>query len=137
MTQLLCLLLTLLISLSSPAMERNAEFWCSSFAAKSAGQLGREGEALSGIVGPKVRIPSATGTAQYRVPDQLTSEFLKDAKNVGELRWTPQLTDFGEHAAQNNLRYLIDVRQNTIIGPRAQQMIDQYWVEINRLYPPR
>jgi hypothetical protein len=99
--------------------------------------LEREGEALSGIVGPKVRIPSATGTAQYRVPDQLTSEFLKDAKNVGELRWTPQLTDFGEHAAQNNLRYLIDVRQNTIIGPRAQQMIDQYGVEINRLYPPR
>jgi RHS repeat-associated protein len=106
-------------------------------AAKTAGQLEREGEALSGIVGPKVRIPSATGTAQYRVPDQLTSEFLKDAKNVGELRWTPQLTDFGEHAAQNNLRYLIDVRQNTIIGPRAQQMIDQYGVEINRLYPPR
>jgi hypothetical protein len=92
---------------------------------------------MSGIIGPKVRIPSATGTARYRVPDQLTAEFLKDAKNVGELRWTNQLIDFGEFTRQNSLRYIIDVRQNTLIGPRAQQMIEQYGVEINRIYPGR
>src|SRR5713226_1408683 len=32
-------------------------------------ELGDAGEAMSGITGPKVRIPSLTGTANYRVPD--------------------------------------------------------------------
>lgn len=139
MTRLICILLTLLFPLSGAALGENSNFGCWSKAAKSGTQLARElgvaGEQMSGIVGPKVRIPSATGTAAYRIPDQLTSEVLKDAKIVGTLRWTPQLTDFGEHAAGNNLLYILDVRQNTIIGPRAQQMIDQYGVEVNRLYP--
>jgi len=39
MTQLLISALVLLFSMSSPAMERNVEFWQSSFAAKTTPQL--------------------------------------------------------------------------------------------------
>jgi len=41
MTQLLISALVLLFSMSSPAMERNVEFWQSSFAAKSEGTTSR------------------------------------------------------------------------------------------------
>jgi RHS repeat-associated protein len=113
-----------------------------SCAAKSGTQLARElgaaGEEMSGIVSPKTRIPSLTGTANYRVPDQLIDNvLLRDAKNVGELRVTPQLIDFGQYSQQYNLRFILDVRQNTVIGPSAQQFIDQYGVQINPIYPPR
>jgi hypothetical protein len=104
---------------------------------KSPQQLGKEGEKMSGITGPKIRIPSATGTAKFRVPDELTSVHLKDAKNVADLHWTDQLTDFGIFAQQNNLKYIIEVRQNTKIGPKAQQMIQTFNVQVNRVYPPQ
>lgn len=112
------------------------------FAAKSGTQLARElgvaGEEMSGIAGPKTRIPSLTGTASYRVPNELIPNvLLRDAKNVGELRVTPQLIDFGQYSQQNNLRFILDVRQNTVMGPSAQQFIDQYGVQINRIYPAR
>ena len=112
------------------------------FAAKSGTQLARElggaGEQMSGIVGPKTRIPSLTGTANYRVPDELIPNVqLRDAKNVGELRITPQLIDFGQYSQQQDLRFILDVRQNTVIGPSAQQFINQYGVQINRIYPAR
>ncbi|MBU6426624.1 hypothetical protein KGQ27_00045 [Patescibacteria group bacterium] len=101
-------------------------------------ELGTAGEQMSGIVGPKTRIPSLTGTANYRVPDELIPDVsLRDAKNVGELRVTPQLIDFGQYSQQRNLRFILDIRQNTIIGPNAQQFIGQYGVQINRIYPAR
>jgi hypothetical protein len=89
-------LLTLLFSLSSPAIKGNADFWHSSLVAKSGAELARElgaaGEEMSGSVGPKTRIPSLTGTASYRVPDELISNvLLRDAKNVAELRLTTGL----------------------------------------------
>jgi RHS repeat-associated protein len=107
-------------------------------ATQLARELGAAGERMSGITGPKVRIPSVTGTATYRVPDQYVAEvLLREAKNVAELRITPQLIDYGEFCRQNNLRFILDVRENTVIGPRAQQFLEMYNVELNRVYPGR
>jgi hypothetical protein len=93
---------------------------------------------MSGIVGPKMRIPSLTGTAKYRVPDELIpGAVLRDAKNVAELRVTAQLVDLAKYARQNRLRLVLDVRHNTVIGPSAQQFIDKYGVQINKIYPAR
>jgi Restriction endonuclease fold toxin 7 len=110
-------------------------------AAKGGTQLARElgaaGERMSGITGPKTRIKSLTGTANYRVPDQLTTEFLKEAKNVGELQVTPQLIDFAKFASENSLRFILGVRQNTVIGPSFREFVGQYSIRVNKIYPPR
>jgi len=100
-------------------------------------QLGREGEAISGIAGPKLRIPSATESAAYRVPDKLTSDTLLEAKNVAKLPWTKQLQDFAQYSTDTGRKFVIDVRENTAVGKTAQKMIDQFGVIINKIYPPR
>jgi RHS repeat-associated protein len=129
--------LTYLATGGSSAIQTEEEVAIGSRTALSR-QLGTAGEELSGIIGPKTRIPSLTGTANYRVPDRLIpNTLLLDAKNVSYLRVTPQLVDFGEYANQNNLQFILDVRQNTVIGPTAQQFIEQYNVQINRIYPPQ
>lgn len=43
-------------------------------------QVGKAGERAAGIVSPKVRIPSLTGTAKYRIPDELTPTTLRSQK---------------------------------------------------------
>jgi hypothetical protein len=49
----------------------------------------------AGIVKNTLRIPSATKTANYRVPDGLTKTTLTEVKNYsGTLRLTNQLNDF-------------------------------------------
>lgn len=103
-------------------------------------QSGLDGEFFSGIVpGSKMRIGSATGTAAYRVPDDLSYEFqyLKEVKNVKELRWTSQLTDFGEHAKEFDLKFIINVPENVIIKGSALKQVDVYNVELNRILPPK
>jgi len=104
-------------------------------ATQLARELGAAGERMSGITGPKAKIPSLTGTANYRIPDELTTTYLREAKNVAELRVTPQLIDYGEFARRHNLTFILDVRQTTVVGPKAQQFIQQYNVQLNRLYP--
>ena len=51
--------------------------------------LGIAGEQAVGV-GAKTRIPSLTGTAKYRIPDQLTSTTLGEVKNVSHLSLTRQ-----------------------------------------------
>mgnify|MGYP003541520247 CR=1 FL=1 len=46
--------------------------------------LGQAGEAAADIIKNTTRIPSATGTAAYRIPDGLTSTTLTEVKNVSE-----------------------------------------------------
>jgi hypothetical protein len=104
-------------------------------ATQLARELGAAGKRMSGITGPKAKIPSLTGTANYRIPDELTTTYLREAKNVAELRVTPQLIDYGEFARRHNLTFILDVRKTTVVGPKAQQFIQQYNVQLNRLYP--
>jgi hypothetical protein len=54
------------------------------------GRLGERGN----VTGVKQRIPSATGTAAFRIPDALTPHELIEVKNVSRLRLTWQITDF-------------------------------------------
>lgn len=58
---------------------------------KTAGQLGKEGMAAVGIEQNTTRIPSMTGTAQYRIPDGLSSTTLSEVKNVAVQSLTNQL----------------------------------------------
>jgi hypothetical protein len=80
---------------------------------------GRIAEDVSGInQADKVRIPSATETANYRIPDELTSTTLREIKNVSYLDYTPQLQDFVQYSQRNNLQMILQIRpENTIFGP--------------------
>ncbi len=83
-------------------------------------RLGNEGELLSGIVKNTERIPSASGTAAYRIPDGLdrTAGLLQEVKNVNSLSYTTQLRDFSSFAQANGYRFELFVRPTTqLSGP--------------------
>jgi RHS repeat-associated protein len=106
-------------------------------ATRLARQLGKQGEAAAGIMGPKVRIPSLSGTANYRIPDALSTTTLTEVKNVAELRITDQIRDFTVFAQQNQLLFNIVTRQNATIAPSAQQFVQANRINIVRLLPRR
>ncbi|MDR1458848.1 MAG: hypothetical protein LBI60_01345, partial [Bacteroidales bacterium] len=83
---------------------------------------GRIAEDVSGInQANKVRIPSATETANYRIPDELTSTTLREIKNVSYLDYTPQLQDFVKYSQQNSLQMQLWIRPaGTIYGLPTQ-----------------
>ena len=67
---------------------------------------------------PKTRIPSETGTVNYRIPDRLTPFALDEVKNVSYLDYIPQLQDFVQYSQRNNLQMILHIRpENTIFGP--------------------
>jgi len=76
-------------------------------------KLGQMGEDAAGIVAKKTRIPSLTGTASYRIPDELTDLHLREVKNVQYLRNTNQIDDFLRYAQSKNLDFIVEVRQST------------------------
>jgi hypothetical protein len=100
--------------------------------------IGRIAEDVSGInQANKVRIPSATETANYRIPDELTSTTLREIKNVSYLDYTPQLRDFVAYSQQNNLQMQLWIRPNftiygpgTTISPQLQNVINKGFIRI-------
>ena len=100
---------------------------------------GRIAEDVSGIdQSSKVRIPSATGTAKYRIPDELTNSTLREIKNVSYLDYTPQLQDFVSYSQQHNLQMILQVRpENTVFGPGTifspalNNAINQYNIKVD------
>ncbi|MHB8300998.1 MAG: putative toxin, partial [Dermatophilaceae bacterium] len=87
-------------------------------------RIGRAGEAASGIVKNTQRIPSATGRAAYRIPDELNGSVLGEVKNVKHLNYSSQLQDFGAYAQTKGLQYNLYVRQSTTFSGPLQDLID-------------
>ncbi|MDR3624966.1 MAG: putative toxin, partial [Chlamydiales bacterium] len=88
-------------------------------------KVGASGENAVGISGNKVRIPSLTSTAQYRIPDQLTSSVLVEVKNVNKLALTNQIKDFLLYSQQTTRQLIIYARPDTTFTKPVQQLIDQ------------
>jgi hypothetical protein len=87
-------------------------------------QLGREGEVAAGIVKNTERIPSATGKAAYRIPDELNESVLGEVKNVKHLDYRSQLQDDVAYAQAKGLRFNLYVRQSTTFSGPLQRLID-------------
>jgi len=102
-------------------------------------RVGQAGEQLAGVTRAKTRIPSATGTAQYRVPDELTATSLREVKNVQRLRTGGragnQLRDYSEFARAQGLTCELCVRDSTKISTRSQQILDDLGFVVNRELP--
>ena len=92
---------------------------------KTAGQLGKEGMVGAGLEQNTTRIPSLSGTANYRVPDGLTNTTLSEVKNVKTLSMTNQLNDYMQYSKQNGLGFDLYVRPTTqLSGPLQQQVVN-------------
>jgi len=94
-------------------------------ATKTAGQLGREGMAATGIEQNTTRIPSATGTAAYRVPDGLNvqGKVLSEVKNVATQSYTNQIKDYVHYSQQNGYSFDLYLRPTTQITQPLQTQI--------------
>lgn len=102
-------------------------------------RLGEIGEELAGITGPKTRIPSLSGTARYRIPDELTATTLREVKNVQRLqtggRAGEQLQDFSDFSRLTGRQCALCVRQGTQISPSSQQFLDDLGFIVERKLP--
>lgn len=105
--------------------------------------LGRAGEDAAEIVKNTERIPSATGTANYRIPDELDfeREVLGEVKNVGKLGRTKQLEDFAIYARESGLHFRLFVRigdgitTGTRLSGPLMDLIEEYGIEVIQKIP--
>lgn len=97
---------------------------------------GRSGEDLAGILKNTRRIESATGTARYRIPDELGDSVLGEVKNVSSLSYTSQLQDFLAYARANSLQFKLYVRGSTEFSSPLQDLVDSGAISrVNSLGP--
>jgi RHS repeat-associated protein len=83
---------------------------------------GQSGEDLAGIVKNTTRIPSATGKAAYRIPDELNSSVLGEVKNVKSLGWTSQISDMYAYATARGLEFVLYVRSSTVFRGQLAEL---------------
>jgi hypothetical protein len=105
-------------------------------AAKTPGQLGREGEAAvqsAYDIGDKAKL---TINGRIRIPDGLNPfvRSLSEVKNVDSLSFTQQLRDYLEYAQNQGFRFDLYTRPNTQLSGPLQNIIDSG--RINLLHIP-
>ena len=84
------------------------------------GRLGERGN----VTGVKQRIPSATRTAAFRIPDALTDSELIEVKNVRRLRLTPQIKDFLIFCKETSRTLVLCVRPDVVLSVPMIQLVD-------------
>jgi hypothetical protein len=102
--------------------------------AKSAGQLGREGEAAvraAQNIGSKSAIEI---NGRTRIPDGLTDTILSEVKNVDKLSFTRQLRDYSDFSQQTGRSFDLYTRPGTQLSGPLQDAIDSGF--INHLHIP-
>ncbi len=96
-------------------------------AASTPNAVGRAGEEAAGITGQKIQIESLTGTADFRVPDQVdrAARVVREVKNVVRLSYTSQLRDYALWAQQEGYAFELTVRQTTRLSRPLQEAIER------------
>lgn len=87
-------------------------------------EAGRAGEEAAGIVKNTRRIPSASGAAKYRIPDELNGSVLGEVKNTARLGYSKQLQDFAAYASDEGLTFRLYVRGSTRFSKQLQREVD-------------
>jgi phosphoglycolate phosphatase-like HAD superfamily hydrolase len=90
---------------------------------RDASRIGQLGERVARVRERKRRVPSASGTARFRVPDILTEHELIEIKNVSRLALTPQLADFLAHTESHGIRFVLMTRFDTELSPELRSLI--------------
>jgi hypothetical protein len=103
-------------------------------AAKTAGQLGREGEAAVRAAYDIGKKEVLTINGRKRIPDGLTANALSEVKNVDRLSSTRQLRDYLEYSQRRGLRFDLYTRPDTRLSGSLRDAIDRGL--INHLHIP-
>lgn len=96
---------------------------------------GQTGEDLASIVKNTDHIPSASGTAAYRIPDELNASTLGEVKNVSSLSYTNQLRDFQAYAQSTGRTFNLYVRGSTTFSGPLQDAINAGQINVIRNLP--
>ncbi|MDN2708807.1 putative toxin [Janthinobacterium sp. SUN118] len=104
---------------------------------KSAGKIGREGEAAVRAhykigASPKKLIDM---NGRKRRPDGLNNVELSEVKNTSRQAWTQQLRDYSAYAKENNLNFVLYVRPSTKLTPPLEKALREGHVEIKYIIP--
>ena len=88
--------------------------------------MGKLGEEAAGITGTKIRIPSMTGKASYRIPDELlpAAGILREIKNVKYQGLTSQIKDLYFYSKEMGYKFILETRSDTRISKPLQELID-------------
>ena len=78
-------------------------------------------------------IKSASGSAQFRIPDALTRDLLVEVKGVKQLNLTKQVRDFIDFAADDGRQVVIAVKDSTKISRGFREFIETGQVIIVRV----
>lgn len=76
-----------------------------------------------------------SGSAAYRIPDELGSGVLGEVKNVSSLWYSSQLRDFAAYAQQNGLQFNLYVRGSTQLSGPLQAAVDDGTINLIRSLP--
>jgi RHS repeat-associated protein len=74
-------------------------------------ELGKQGEKTAEIIKNTKRIESLTGTAKFRVPDEITKAGIREVKNVKELSLTNQIKDLLLSAKKQGQQLTLTIRK--------------------------
>ena len=82
----------------------------------------RAGDAFEAALGiasrGKTAIPSISGTAARRFPDEMTDLVLREAKSGSNIKLTNQIQDFIDYAKDNGRQFILEVRESAKIDQR-------------------
>ncbi len=95
--------------------------------------LGEEGELAARIVKNTEHIPSLSGTAAYRIPDELTPTTLTEVKNVQSLDFDSQLQDSLHFAIMTERDMILVVRPTTTLSPDLKAAVNAGWINLRFL----
>jgi RHS repeat-associated protein len=96
---------------------------------------GVAGERAAGIVKNTRRIPSQSGKANYRIPDELNSSVIGEVKNVKRLSYSSQLRDSAAYAKQKGLTFNLYVRGSTKLSGPLQRAVNNRAINLVRNLP--
>ena len=90
-------------------------------------RLGKEGMEKSGTTQTYTRIRSISGTAKYRIPDNLDDDLMTliEVKNVKSLSYTNQLRDFNLYCQEEGYKFILRTRTDTQLTKPLLKLIEE------------
>ena len=92
------------------------------------GEIGKIGETAAGIIKNTERIESLTGTAAYRIPDELNhvEQVIGEVKNVSYQSYTRQLRDSVAYAKKYGYQFRLYVRQGATLSAPLREALEEF-----------